>query len=314
MLEWLVGKSFSPEKDISSLSGKVILVTGGNTGLGKETILQLAKHNPKEIFLAARTPSKAEAAIEDIKKAVPNSNISFLQLDLTSFSAVKKAADDFKARSDRLDILINNAGIMAVPWSTTKEGYEIQFGTNHMGHALFTKLLLPTMLKTAEQPGADVRIVNLSSEGHQMAPSPGIIYNQPDLEKCATWTRYGQSKLANILHAKALQKRYPSITTTSLHPGVIITDLYATMSGSYVAAKAFTAVARGVTSLGMLYDVPKGAKNQLWAATASKEEVRSSYYWKPVGAKSGGSKYAQNDELSEKLWEWTGDEFKKHGY
>lgn len=203
---------------------------------------------------------------------------------------------------------------MAVPWSTTSEGYEIQFGTNHMGHALFTKLLLPTMLKTAEQPGADVRIINLSSEGHQMAPSSGIIYNQADLEKCATWTRYGQSKLANILHAKALQNRYPSITATALHPGVIITDLYATMSGSYVAAKAFTAAARGATSLGVLYDVPKGAKNQLWAATAPKDEVRSSYYWKPVAVKSGGSKYAQNGELAEKLWEWTEGEFAKHGF
>ncbi|KAK5128698.1 hypothetical protein LTR85_000031 [Meristemomyces frigidus] len=314
MLEWLMGKSFNPEKDIPSLSGKVILVTGGNTGLGKETVLQLAKHSPKEIFLAARTPSKAEAAIEEIKKAVPNSNISFLQLDLTSFAAVKKAAEDFKARSDRLDILINNAGIMAVPWSMTEEGYEIQFGTNHMGHALFTKLLLPTLLRTAEQPGADVRIVSLSSEGHQMAPSQGIIYNQPDLEKCATWTRYGQSKLANILHAKALQKRYPSITATALHPGVIITDLYATMSGSYVAAKAFTAAMRGATSLGVLYDVPKGAKNQLWAATAPSEEVQKSYYWKPVGVRSGGSKYAQNDELAEKLWDWTDEEFAKHGY
>lgn len=85
--------------------------TSGNTGLGKETVLQLAKHNPKEIFLAARTQSKAEAAIEDIKKAVPNGNISYLKLDLTSFASVKDAAEEFKRRSDRLDVLINNAGV-----------------------------------------------------------------------------------------------------------------------------------------------------------------------------------------------------------
>lgn len=179
------GKSFNPEKDIPSLDGKVILITGGsscrhsatphsvltltgNTGLGKETVLQLAKHNPKEIFLAARTQSKAEAAIAEIKGAVPNANITYLPLDLASLPSVKKAADEFKSRSDQLDILINNAGIMATPYEKTKEGYEIQFGTNHVGHAMFTKLLLPTLLKTAEQPGADVRVVNVSSAGHMM--------------------------------------------------------------------------------------------------------------------------------------------------
>jgi NAD(P)-dependent dehydrogenase (short-subunit alcohol dehydrogenase family) len=127
MFEWLFGKSFDPEEDIPSLDGKVILVTGGmvklndpacailtlnigNAGLGKETILQLAKHYPKEIFLAARTPSKAEDAIEEIKKAVLGSNISYIKLDLTSFTSVKEAAAEFNKRSDRLDILINNAG------------------------------------------------------------------------------------------------------------------------------------------------------------------------------------------------------------
>jgi FlaA1/EpsC-like NDP-sugar epimerase len=124
MFEWLFGKSFNPETDIASLENRVVLVTGGNAGLGKETIIQLAKHNPKEIFLAARTPSKAEEAIKDIKKIVPNSNISFLQLDLSSFESVDTAAKEFKSRSDRLDILINNAGIMAVPYSKTTDGYE----------------------------------------------------------------------------------------------------------------------------------------------------------------------------------------------
>ncbi|KAJ6133934.1 oxidoreductase [Penicillium sp. IBT 18751x] len=193
MLDWLFGKSFDPEKDIPSLDGKVILVTGGNAGLGKETILQLAKHHPKEIFLAARTQLKAEDAIQEIKKAVPKSNISYIKLDLTSFTSVKEAAEDFKSRSDRLDILINNAGIMAVPYSKTKEDYEIQFGTNHMGHALLTKLILPTLLSTAEKPGSDVRVINLSSEGHYYAP--GIIYDQDQLESYYTFRRYGQSKL-----------------------------------------------------------------------------------------------------------------------
>lgn len=110
------------------------------------------------------------------------------------------------------------SGIMAVPWSKTEDGYEIQFGTNHVGHALLTKLLLPTLLKTAEEPNSDVRVINVSSEGHMLAP--GIIYDQDTLESYQTWRRYGQSKLANIFHARELQRRYPQITATSLHPGV----------------------------------------------------------------------------------------------
>ncbi|CZT16990.1 related to alcohol dehydrogenase homolog Bli-4 [Ramularia collo-cygni] len=304
MFEWLFGKSFDPVKDIPSLEGKVILITGGNAGLGKETVLQLAKHKPKEIFLAARTASKAEAAIDEIQKIVPYSNISFIQLDLTSLQSVKEAAFEFKRRSDRLDILINNAGIMAVPWSKTQEGYEIQFATNHLGHALLTKLLLPTLLKTAEEPNSDVRVINVSSEGHMMAP--GIIYDQEKLETYNTWRRYGQSKLANILHARELQRRYPQITATSLHPGVIITDLYASQMKSNPILRVALPLAKS-----LLTDVPGGAKNTLWAATSNKEVVRTSWYWKPVGSRSGGSFWhAQKADLAKELWEWTEEQLK----
>ncbi|KAM3415576.1 Retinol dehydrogenase 12 [Cercospora zeina] len=302
MLEWLFGKSFDPEKDICDLSGKVILITGGNTGLGKETVLQLAKHNPQQVFLAARTPSKAEDAIADIKTRVPHANVSYIKLDLTSLASVKEAAEEFKARSDRLDILINNAGIMAVPYSKTKDGYEIQFGTNHVGHSLLTKLLLPTLLKTADQPDSDVRIINVSSAGHMMAP--GIVYDQDQLESYITHRRYGQSKLANLLHARELQRRYPQITTTSVHPGVIITDLYASQMQTSVLVRIALPLMKPFT-----LDVPGGAKNQLWAATADKKEVASSYYWTPVGSKSGGSFwYAAKPALAKELWDWTENE------
>lgn len=191
----------------------------------------------------------------------------------------------------------------------TEEGYEIQFGTNHMGHALLTKLLLPTLLKTAES-GSDVRVVNLSSEGHQMAPGPGIIYDQSELEKWATWRRYGQAKLANILHARELQRRYPSITATSVHPGVIMTDLYASVNQTSFIMRFGTSMMRHV-----LMDVHGGAKNELWAATASKDEVRSSQYWKPIGIKSGGSFWhAQKPKMAEELWDWTEKEFERQGY
>ncbi|KAI7265097.1 NAD(P)-binding protein [Hortaea werneckii] len=313
MFDFLTGGAWTPEQNIPNLSGKVIIVTGGNAGLGKETVLQLAKHDSKEIFLAARTPSKAEAAISEIKKAVPNGNVSFLQLDLSSFESVKKAAEEFKGKSDRLDILVNNAGIMATPYSKTNEGYEIQFGTNHMGHALFTKLLLPTLLKTAETPGSDVRVVNLSSEGHNMAPNGGILFDQAALEKVGPWARYGQAKLANILHARELQKHHPSLTATALHPGVIVTDLYNPFSSTTFGGGAFKTLMGGMTKAGLLYDVPKGTRNQLWCAAADRETVRSSHYWKPIGSKAAGSKYAQDEKLAERLWEWTEEELKKHG-
>ncbi|KAH6984286.1 hypothetical protein BKA56DRAFT_614035 [Ilyonectria sp. MPI-CAGE-AT-0026] len=141
---------FNPDKDIPNLSGKVILVTGGNNGLGKETVLQLSKHEPAHIFLAARSEAKALPAIEEMCKAVPDAApITFIPLDLASFDSIKQAAASFKAQSSQLHVLINNAGIMGTPAGTTKEGYEVQFGTNYVGHALLTKLLLPMLDKNA---------------------------------------------------------------------------------------------------------------------------------------------------------------------
>ncbi|KAK3073946.1 hypothetical protein LTR53_004013 [Teratosphaeriaceae sp. CCFEE 6253] len=315
MLEWLFGRSFHPDADIPSLAGKIVLVTGGNNGLGKETVLQLAKHSPKEIFLAARTESKAVAAIADINAAVKDASVTFLKLDLSSFRSIKQAADDFSSRSDRLDILINNAGIAGVPYSRTEDGYEIQFGTNHMGHALLTKLLLPVLLKTADKPNADLRVINVSSKGHMFSPAPGIIYDQAALEQHPPLTRYGHSKLANILHARELQKRYPAITATAVHPGVIITDIYNTYSEGNLIMRYLTPIAKAVAPYGILpdvYDVPGGTLTQLWAAIASREKVRSSHYWLPIGVKNAGTAYAQSEELAKQLWEWTEAEFSKH--
>ena len=122
--------------------------------------------------------------------------------------------------------------------------------------------------------------------------------------------RYGQAKLANILHARELARRYPSITATSLHPGVIITDLYSSASKSSLIMRWGTAAMRSFTT-----DVPGGAKNSLWAATADKNTVRSGYYFKPVGSKNGGSFWhARDEKLAKDLWEWTEKELERHGY
>jgi NAD(P)-dependent dehydrogenase (short-subunit alcohol dehydrogenase family) len=204
---------------------------------------------------------------------------------------------------------------MASAYSTTKEGYEIQFGTNHMGHALLTKLLLPTMLETAKQPGADVRIINLSSEGHRLAVSKGIEFDQQALEQSSTWRRYGVSKLANLLFAKSLAVEYPQITSVSLHPGVILTDLF-----SNLRANIFLKVGLWIYGLvGMIlpghFRSPEGgALNTTWCATVDKAELQNGAYYTPVGNKSKGSGYAGDEGLRRKFWEWTESELERQGY
>ncbi|KAL8721896.1 MAG: hypothetical protein Q9225_001532 [Loekoesia sp. 1 TL-2023] len=305
------GKTFTPDKDIPDLTGKVILVTGGNTGLGKEAVLQLAKHNPSCIFLAARTPSKGEAAIAEIKKAVPSANISYLKLDLCSFKSIAAAAQEFKSKSPRLDILMNNAGVMATPPTETEEGYELQFGTNHIGHALLVKELLPTLLSTAEEEGSDVRIVNLSSIGHNFAPrSQGLILDMAKLKEYGPWPRYGQSKLANILFTKELAKRYPSITSVAVHPGFIVTDLYGPSLGSNMLMRYGLKVVEPF----FMANVPTGTLNQLWAAVGRKSEVVSGNYYTPVAKSSSGSSWAQKSDLARELWDWTEKELSSKGY
>ncbi|OBT86939.1 hypothetical protein VE02_04392 [Pseudogymnoascus sp. 03VT05] len=304
---WWWGNSvkFDPDQDIGDLAEKVILVTGGNNGLGKETVLRLAKHNPKCIYLGTRSLERGEAALTDIKTEVPDSNIKLLQIDMASFASVESAVAVVKTDFERLDILINNAGISNLPPDVTKDGYELQFGTNHMGHALLTKLLLPTMLKTAESaPTGAVRIVNISSDGHYHATAKGIDFD--DFNTGNNWTRYARSKLANILHAKALAKRYPTIVTVAVSPGTVQTSIFEKMN-SPVLNVLITLF--GWTSL---VTIPEGCKNQLWAATAPGVEP-GLYYW-PVGITGGGSTFSKDEALQEKLWEWTETELAKHGY
>jgi NAD(P)-dependent dehydrogenase (short-subunit alcohol dehydrogenase family) len=287
----------------------------GNAGLGKQTVQYLAAHSPSRIYLAARTASKASSAIADIHAVVPDAPIEHLQLDLASFSSIAEAAKTFTSKEKRLDLVINNAGVMAVPYSLTSDGYEIQFGTNHVGHALLTKLLLPVMLETAKEPGADVRIVNVSSIGHWAAPSGGIIWDQKLLEKQNTMQRYGQAKLANILFTRELAARYPQITSVALHPGVILTDLYASMNTNFVL-KFLLGVYGGMFWLlpGHFKDTAGGALTQTWAATTEKDKLQNGGLYFPIGKPVSGSGYSRDIGLAKKLWEWTDAEFAKHGY
>ncbi|EPS26250.1 hypothetical protein PDE_01186 [Penicillium oxalicum 114-2] len=304
------GVKFRPETDIPDLSDKVILVTGGNAGLGKETVLQLAQHNPRKIFLGARTESKAIETIKSIKATITNEvEIVWLPLDLTSTRSIRNATEKFHAESDRLDRLVLNAGVMALPPGETEMGHEIQLGTNHTGHFMLTKLLLPTLQRTAETPGSDVRIVSLSSVAHNLAPSLETILNQEKLKKVNTNARYGASKAANILFAAELSRRYPSITSVSVHPGVILTDLYGAINDR-------AALLRWSIKLLRLFgsSVPQGACNSLWAAAgAKKEDLHNGAYYVPVGNWKQHNKYVQSEEMGKRLWDWSEAEAKKAG-
>lgn len=213
-------------------------------------------------------------------------------------------------------MLLNNAGVMALPYRETAEGYEIQFGTNYVGHFLLTRLLLPALEAAAESaPAGAVRIVNLSSVGHNAAFRGVKLDDLPAHLKNATLIeRYGIAKLANILHARELARRNPKIVSVSAHPGVVMSGLYDTMIGSNPLLKAgFRAMQMVATS------VPDGALNQLFCATGPVNPEDSGTYYTPVGTKAVDAWYmyrpgklALDDDLALRLWEWSEQEVCKH--
>ena len=199
---------------------------GSNNGLGRETVLQLAKHRPREIYLAARNSRKAEEAIGSIQRELSERvDIEHVLLDLTDLQSVRDAADVIQRHSDRLDVLILNAGVMALPICTTDAGFEIHMTTNHVGHHPLTKLLLPLLEKTAAEAGSDFRVVTVSSEGHRLAPPIETFTSSTKLSEYSPLERYAASKAANILFAAELARRHPTLTSVSVHPGIIFTDL-----------------------------------------------------------------------------------------
>ncbi|KAF4774898.1 hypothetical protein HER10_EVM0004468 [Colletotrichum scovillei] len=303
--------TFSPEKDIPDLAGKVIIVTGGSSGLGKESVIQLAKHNPAAIYLTARTEARGNAAIKEVEQAVPaaKNKIKYLELDLGSFASIKKSTDAFLTSADRLDILMNNAGLMATPPGLTKDGYEVQFGSNYMGPALFTKLLLPILKKTAEQPGSDVRVVNLSSELFKQAPSEGILLSKckTPLDDISSLARYGQSKLADYYHTRTLSQLYPSIKFVAVHPGVVNTGLF----DDFRKRRPWVGGVISVLGSIFLTDVHAGARAQLWASTAASANVKSGGFYNPK-FKEYKEANLYDDKAAKELWDWTEKELEGH--
>ena len=202
------------------LDGKTVIITGANTGIGLETAVDLAKRNAR-VILACRSLERGETAAVEVRKRSGNDNVVFVQLDLASLDSVRRFAAKILEEEPRIDILINNAGIMALPERTlSQDGFEMQFAVNHLGHFLLTNLLLD---RIKEAPSA--RIINVSSKGHIRG---NLDFDNLNSEKSyVPWVTYGTSKLANILFTHSLAKRLEGtgVTANSLHPGAIMTEL-----------------------------------------------------------------------------------------
>jgi NAD(P)-dependent dehydrogenase (short-subunit alcohol dehydrogenase family) len=207
--------------DIPDQTGRTAVITGANTGLGYETAAALAAKGA-HVVLAVRNLDKGKGAADRIVTATPTASVAVQELDLTSLDSIRTAADELKSRHDSIDLLINNAGVMFTPRSTTKDGFELQFGTNHLGHFAVTGLLLDRVLAV---PGS--RVVTVSSMGHRFARR-GIRFE--DLQWEREYSRvgaYGQAKLANLMFTYELQRRLQGTTTIAVaaHPGGSRTEL-----------------------------------------------------------------------------------------
>ena len=213
--------------DIPDQTGRVAVITGANTGLGYETASALAARGA-HVVLAVRNLDKGKDAATLISKRSPGASVALQELDLTSLDSVRAAAEQLRADHDRIDLLINNAGVMYPPKSTTADGFELQFGTNHLGHFAFTGLLLDRLL-----PVAGSRVVTVSSIGHRIRAD----IHFDDLQWERRYNRveaYGQSKLANLMFTYDLQRRLASHGTTiatAAHPGGSNTDLMRHLPG-----------------------------------------------------------------------------------
>eukprot|EP01112_Ceratiomyxa_fruticulosa_P023153 TRINITY_DN8742_c0_g1_i1.p1 TRINITY_DN8742_c0_g1~~TRINITY_DN8742_c0_g1_i1.p1 ORF type:complete len:327 (-),score=80.58 TRINITY_DN8742_c0_g1_i1:124-1104(-) len=289
-------------------TGKVVIVTGGSSGIGKETCkFFLAKG--ARVYMGARNRAKAEQVIEELKNETLKDDIHLLQMDLADLHSVKEAAETFKSQERSLHLLYNNAGIMGTPFALTKDGFEEQFGTNVIGHFVFTRLLLPVLERTAsENPIGTVRIINVSSVAHSLAPCGGIrlddITLQTSGERFLEWKRYGQSKLGNILFSNELAKRYADrgIYSVSLHPGVVDTPLQT--SHAMVGTKLFKVI--NFLNSFQLISPPEGAYTQIYAGVSNDivDKKLNGAYLVPFGRVERPNKPGNDSKLAEKLWEY----------
>lgn len=289
----MVNKKRWTTDKIPDQKDRVVIITGSNSGIGFEAARILANKNAA-VIIAVRNKSKGEKAVQKIKDQNRNANTDLMLLDLASLNSVRNFAGGFKQKYNRLDILINNAGVMIPPYSKTEDGFELQFGTNHLGHFALTGWLFGLIKKTY-----NARIVNLSSNAHKMGD---INFNDLNWEKrkYKAQKAYGDSKLANLYFTYELADRIKSnnlpVIATAAHPGWTYTELQRYSGIMDLFSKIFAMTEE------------QGALPTLRAATD--ENVRSGDYFGPDGflqmkgypVKVESNELSHNKEIAEKLW------------
>ncbi len=289
--------------DVPDLTGKTVVVTGGNSGIGYEAAMVFVRRGAN-VVIACRSLDKARAAASAITAAHPGAAIEVMELDLANLASVRAFADAFHRRQRRLDVLCNNAGVMAMPYRRTADGFEMQFGTNHLGHFALTGLLIDLLLATA---GA--RVVTVSSGMHHAG---SISFDNLQWEHgYRKWLAYGRSKLANLLFAFELQRRADragaALISTGCNPGYAATNLQA--AGPKMEGSALMESLWGWSNRWLAEDAATGALPTVYAATAP--EVRGGDYIAPIYYGRGrGSPHrarcsarARDPQTAARLWE-----------
>ncbi|TDU26631.1 NAD(P)-dependent dehydrogenase (short-subunit alcohol dehydrogenase family) [Panacagrimonas perspica] len=291
-------------RQIPSQVGRVAVVTGASSGLGLETAVALAGAGAK-VVMACRNPAKAADALAQVKRRRPNADAELMALDLADLASVRRFASEFASRHSRLDLLINNAGVMAVPFQKTADGFEMQIGTNHFGHFALTGLLLEKLVATK-----DSRIVNLASLAHRW--TRGMNLEDPNFERARynKWDAYGKSKLANLLFTfelvRRLQASAANVVVAAAHPGYSSTNLQ--FVGPQQAKSSFGSALMKIGNSLFGQSAAMGALPTLYAATAP--DVGTGDYYGPGGfqqiggypVKVGCRKAARDVQTAAQLW------------
>ncbi|XP_068615142.1 retinol dehydrogenase 12-like [Brachionichthys hirsutus] len=280
----------APWSSDERLDDKTVVITGANAGIGKETAIDLAKRGAK-VIMACRDMEKAQAAVKEIAERSGNQNVTCMKLDLGDTKSIREFAEAINSGEPKVNILINNAGVMACPFGKTADGFEMQIGINHIGHFLLTHLLIDLIKRSAP-----ARIVNVSSMAHSWS---SIDLEDINSEKSYDKKKaYSQSKLANILFTRSLAKRLEGtgVTTYSLHPGVVQTDLYRHLPGPQLA------VVRLVTPF--TKSSVQGAQTSIYCAVEPSLEKESGGYYRDC-APANCSAAGKDDKLAQELWELT---------
>jgi len=274
-----------PDANSQPLKGFVALVTGANAGIGRTTAIELARRGAR-VFLAARSEAKTRPVVDEIARATPHAEPQFLPLDLGDFASIRRCADDFLRRDLPLGLLVNNAGV-AGQRGITKSGFELAFGINHVGHFLFTNLLLDRMRKSAP-----ARVITVASRAHYRPKAFDFEAVRRPTRSVTGLHEYGVSKLANVLFSAELARRLEGtgVTTYSLHPGVVASEIWRRVPPPF----------RWLIKLSMI-STEEGAKTTLHCATSAAAGGESGLYYDTCQTKRP-STLARDANLASELW------------